>query len=225
MSRPILPSQAGFTLVEMLVAVVILGLMAGFAWRALDAMMTTRQNLEQRSARLTRLDTALAQWQTDLDALQESGLVPALAFDGRILRLTRRDQSPASDSGTLQVPVLRVIAWTLDNGQWRRWASGPVTTAGNLRAAWAQARQMAAANSSPALVPLESWRILFFRNQAWVNPQSDASITTTDGSAVRRSDIPEGIRLELQIPAGDFPSGAISSDWARLDDPAPGATR
>ena len=63
------PLQArGFTLVEVLVALVGLALMAGLSWRGLDSMMRTRDASQQRVDEVAVLQTALAQWRTDLDA-------------------------------------------------------------------------------------------------------------------------------------------------------------
>ena len=62
------PQAGGFTLVEVLVALVGLALMAGLSWRGLDSMMRTRDASQQRVDEVAVLQTALAQWRTDLDA-------------------------------------------------------------------------------------------------------------------------------------------------------------
>ena len=99
----------GFTLVELLVALAIMAMMAGLAWRALDGMIRARDQITQRSDETLAMQAALSQWGTDLDAVVETQLVNAVDFDGRALRLTRRD-------ATDPVAGVRVVAWTLRAG-------------------------------------------------------------------------------------------------------------
>lgn len=88
------PLQArGFTLVEVLVALVGLALMAGLSWRGLDSMMRTRDASQQRVDEVAVLQTALAQWRTDLDAatlLPGASDAQGVDWDGRVLRIVRR---------------------------------------------------------------------------------------------------------------------------------------
>ena len=58
----------GFTLIEVLVALVGLALMAGLSWRGLDSMVRARDASQQRIDEVAVVQTALAQWRTDLDA-------------------------------------------------------------------------------------------------------------------------------------------------------------
>src|SRR5258706_9036230 len=111
----------GFTLVEVLVALVVLALMAGMAWRGVDGIVRTRDVSQRQLEQTLRINTLLGQWETDLAAVQDTGAVPALSFDGATLRLTR-----AATGGA------QVVAWSLRpdlaGGPWPRWA-GPVGTA------------------------------------------------------------------------------------------------
>ena len=78
----------GFTLVEVLVALLLLAVLSGLAWRALDAMLRTREITQASIERSATLQTALAQWEQDLAQIQDSGkIVPALDFDGQSLRI------------------------------------------------------------------------------------------------------------------------------------------
>src|SRR5690606_1625199 len=81
----------GFTLVELLVALVILSILAMMAWRAIDAMGTTQTITRNHADELRRLQSALGQWNADLDALVDTREVTAIQFNGQVLRLTRRD--------------------------------------------------------------------------------------------------------------------------------------
>ena len=58
---------AGFTLIEVLVAISIMALMALMAWRGIDGMLRTQTGLQNRADDIRTLQAGLAQWQTDLD--------------------------------------------------------------------------------------------------------------------------------------------------------------
>ena len=62
----------GFTLVEVLVALVVMATMAGMAWRGIDALVRSREIAQVRLANTARLQTVLAQWEVDLRAVQDS---------------------------------------------------------------------------------------------------------------------------------------------------------
>jgi prepilin-type N-terminal cleavage/methylation domain-containing protein len=72
----------GFTLVEVLVALLILAVLSGMAWRGIDGMARARSGSQQQLERSLRLNTVIAQWEQDLSAVYDSAEVPALAFDG-----------------------------------------------------------------------------------------------------------------------------------------------
>ena len=72
-------SDAGFTLVEVLVALVVMSLMAAMAWQGVDGMIRARDASQRRLEATLRLNTALAQWQQDLASVQETPAVPACA--------------------------------------------------------------------------------------------------------------------------------------------------
>ena len=122
----------GFTLVELLVALFVLALMAMLSWRGIDGMVRARQVTEARADEVLALQTGLAQWAADLDTVTAFPPAAALDWNGRVLRLTRRSSLSPADG-------VRVVGWTLREGQWRRWESRPVATRGDLEAAWAEA--------------------------------------------------------------------------------------
>ena len=104
--------SAGFTLIELLVAITIMSMLALLSWRSLDGMTRTQTQTQQRADDLLRFQAALGQWTADLDAIVDTREVTPLNFDGRLLRLTRRD---AAESG-LQSAGVRVVAWTRRGG-------------------------------------------------------------------------------------------------------------
>ncbi len=193
MARPARRRAHGFTLIELLVAVGILALMAVLSWRGLDGMARTQSRLQERADAVLALQAGLAQWGADLDALLALPALPALDWDGRALRLTRRASTAGAATATtgLADEGLVVVAWSRrevdGGGQWLRWQSPALRTRGDVQAAWAQAAQWAQnpgddlkAREVPVL-PLAQWQIFYFRGDAWTNPLS--AVGNTAGTA------------------------------------------
>lgn len=221
----------GFTLIELLVAITVMALLALLSWRGLDAMIRAHEQTRQRADAHLVLQTALAQWTADLDALQVIDATTPLDWDGQVLRLTRRSHA-WPDTGAL------VVAWTRRNAQgtdqWLRWQSPPLQTRAQWQQAWQTAAQWArnpsaaAQRGEVALLPLVQWRLLYFRGDAWTNPQSSADSSAATGSqgaaaaASRTAAVPDGIRLEIELPPGQAEAGRITRDWFN---PLSGSTR
>jgi general secretion pathway protein J len=200
------------TLVELLIALALLALMAALSWRGLNGIERAQHQLAQQDAELSLLQTALAQWQTDLDALAAQPNSPSLDWDGRVLRILRQ----SADAGA----GLHVVAWGRrvqdSKGLWLRWDSGPLTQRQALQQAWQEAQQWGE-NPSPAqrqrevaLCALDQWQIYYFYDNAWSHPLSSA------GKAEISHRLPNAIRLVLQLSPGQAIQGSISLDWARF---------
>lgn len=211
------PAQAarGFTLVELLVAMAIMGLMALLSWRGLDGMVRAQEQTRQRGDQLLVLQAALTQWGTDLDALLPLPHTTPLDWDGQVLRITRRS-SAIPDEGAL------VVAWARRNvdgtSQWLRWQSPPLRTRSAWQQAWQQAAQWARnpgdaeRRAEVALLPLADWQVFYFRGDAWSNPMSSSGTPPGDLDAVGAL-IPDGVRLQLDLPPGPGMAGQITRDW------------
>jgi len=212
----------GFTLVEVLVALVLMAVMSAMAWRGLYAMLRSREVTQASIERSATLQTALAQWEQDWEQIQDSGqIVPAQAFDGQRLRLTRRH------------PLgLQVVTWYVADGQLSRWASPPVTGLADLRQAWARSEQTLTLASERLLVfdGISSWQLYYFWDNAWANAQSTGGEApagpketaappqppASAGSAPaapppeeRGQPIPKGVRLQLEFAPGSGLSGSL----------------
>ncbi len=221
----------GFTLIELLVALSVMALLALMSWRGIDGMVGAQTQVRERMDGVATLQTGLAQWSADLDALMETGDVPGVEFDGRVLRLTRRDLSRPDGA-------LMVVGWARLNvasqhggkGSWVRWQSPPVRSRGDLQKSWTQAQQWAQSAGGAlrpgevAVVGLDQWQLFFFREGAWSNPLSSAgtpSAANTVGPAASPvanpaiAPVPDGIRLVLNLSAGQPLGGALSKDWVR----------
>lgn len=214
-------ASRGFTLVELLVALFVLALLATLSWRGIDGMIRARQQTEARADEVLALQTGLAQWGADLEAIVEFAPLGALDWNGRVLRLTRRSSLSPADG-------VRVVGWTRREGRWLRWESPPVTTRGELDAAWlladlwSQNPSDAMRRQEVAIAPLEEWQIFFWRNDSWTNPLSSDGAPLGTGiqgqpgpGDTRVGTLPEGVRLVLQLPQGRAISGRLQRDWVR----------
>ena len=232
-----MPAASGFTLIELLVAIALMALMTVLAWRGLDGIARSREQLQQRADEVQTLQAALSQWGADLDALQSQPKVPAMDWDGRVLRLLRRSSASSADG-------LLVVAWSRRSiegkGWWMRWQSPPLTTRSALEQAWQKAAIWAQTPSEEdrlhevRIVPLEQWQIYYYRSNAWTNPLSSAGTTASTVTATpaepaasapaaaaatvasTTTELPDGVRLVLTLPAGQAVSGTLTRDWVRL---------
>lgn len=218
--------SAGFTLVELLVALFAMALLAVMSWRGLDGMARAQEQTQARADEVLTLQVALAQWAADLDALIQLPQTTALDWNGRVLRITR---TGSAGPGTGVV----VAAWSrreIDGrGTWLRWESAPLTTREQLERAWAQADTWSQnpgvqeRQREVAVTPLAEWQVFYFRGGAWTNPMSsDATAgapalpaSAAGGTGAQAAVLPDGVRLVLSLPPGPSISGVLTRDWVR----------
>ena len=209
-------SQRGFTLIELLIAITLMAVLAGLSWRGLDSLMRSRDITQAQVDKTAVLQTVLAQWQADLNAVQP---VPSIAdagvlWDGRTLRITRRATAWRADGADAG---LWVVAWTLRGNQWLRWQSAPLQTRAALQQAWANAERWGQNPSADdaafetSLIPLDAWQLTYFRGNAWTNPLSSAGNTDTTSQGA----LPDAIRLQIDLPTRTGVRGRITLDWVR----------
>lgn len=213
----------GFTLVEVLVALLVMSLMAVMAWQGVDGIVRTREVSGERVERVMRLNTVLAQWETDLTSIEETQVVPALSFDGSSLRLTRR-----AEAG------VQVVSWSLRSGQWYRWAGPVVTRSQLLQESWMRSLQLIANDPGQLAVVrgVIDWQLYFYRGNGWSNAQSSDDLAPAapavppgqrqgqgqgrvpDGAqpVAQRVQLPSGVRVVLTFGEGSGLTGALTRD-------------
>ncbi len=195
----------GFTLVEVLVALVVMSLMAAMAWQGVDGMIRARDASQRRLEATLRLNTALAQWQQDLASVQETPAVPGLRFDGASLQLTRR--TPAG---------LQLVVWSLRDGRWLRWTGPSATLSRDLQESWLRSQQLQGGETAQMAVlgGVSEWQVYFYRGNAWSNAQSsgDVAAPAPGASAPARQALPGGVRLVLNFAAGSGYIGGVTRD-------------
>ncbi len=224
-------AQRGFTLIELLVALAVMSLLAILSWRSIDGMNRAQTITQERSDVLLRMQSGLGQWGADLDAVLDTQEVTPLEFDGRVLRLTRRDSAESElDSGGI-----RVVAWAIKTAtggesasrgpQWSRWQSPPIVRRDQLAAAWqrasewgrdAQVSKAASANDTElALFGATNWQLFYHRGEAWTNPLSSVGAETSETLNTTTEGLPNGVRLILTLANGQSMSGDLVRDWVR----------
>lgn len=218
-------AHKGFTLIELLAALAVMALMAVLSWRGLDGISRTQQRLQGHADEVLALQATLAQWASDLDALEVQPNAQSLDWDGRALRLLRRSRTE-SERG------LVVVAWAQQlvdgKNQWVRWQSTALPSRAALELAWLKAAQWGQnptvedKQRQVATVAIDQWQIFYFRGNAWTNPLSSAGGAAVGGakpltptSLAAQGDVPDGVRLVLTLTPGQALSGTITRDWAR----------
>ncbi|MFO0444233.1 MAG: type II secretion system protein J [Betaproteobacteria bacterium] len=200
----------GFTLVEVLVARFAMALLSVMAWQGLESVLQAREASRGAVERAGRLATVLTQWEQDLQAVADTGVAPALQFDGQTVRLTRR-----GDAGVV------VVAWAVRNGRWQRWSSPAFTGAEALQQGWLASQQLLGTEPGQVTLaePAEGWQVYFFYDGNWANAQSTGNLAQ---AAVPPPVPPSGAGAG-NPPGGDPrpPVGPVSGPRQQL----PGAVR
>jgi general secretion pathway protein J len=174
-----------------------MSILALMSWQSIDGMVRVRERSLSSVNALSMAQTAMAQWQTDLDqafGAETGSQLPGLDWDGQTLKMVRSSTSSWDRSGD---PGLWVVAWTIrarssedfsssfnaesDSGlYWMRWQSPSFKTQAELNRFW-QAASNWGKNPSPEskayetlLMPLQNWQLYYYRLNTWSNPLSSA---------------------------------------------------
>ena len=193
--KPPIRRSAGFTLVEVLIALLAMAILSGFAWAALDGVLRTRDAGRELIDRSTRLATVLTQWEQDLQAVHDAAAVPPLAFDGQTLRLTRRVEGGVA-----------LVAWSVRGGVWQRWTGPAFVRVGGLQEAWLRSQQLMGNEAGHVTVAegASEWQIYFHRGSEWSNAQSTGDVvlpsaSAASGAAPVREALPNAVRMVITL--------------------------
>ncbi len=203
-------ARPGFTLVEVLVALVIMAVVAAMGWQGVAAMARARDIGAAASERTLRLSALVGQWEQDLAAIYDSPQVPGLSFDGATLRIVRR-----ADGGVM------VVAWAVRDGVWRRWASPPASRVGDLQQAWLASQQLQGpeAGQLKLVDGVTAWQVYFWRGQGWSNAQSSADVVAVAQPAAPAT------AAASSAASGAAPAGSAASAADASANPAPTITQ
>ena len=186
MAAPIrLRRAAGFTLVEVLVALVVMAILSAMAFRGIDAVVRAKDSAQASTDRTLKLNTGMSQFEYDVSQIVDSKVLPqAVMFDGATLRVARRTPDG-----------IQLVLWTLQDRRWQRWASGSFIHMSELTDAWMRSQQWDAisGNAVTVLDNVDSFQVyvcnpanLATSGCSWNNVQS------TQGANVQAPPTPPG---------------------------------
>ena len=184
----------GFTLVEVMVALVIMALLAALAMRGMDALMRAKESALAATDRTLKLNTGMSQFEYDMSQVVDSKVLPrAIMFDGATLRIARR--TPEG---------IQLVLWTLQDRRWQRWASAPVIHMSELTEAWMRSQQWGAisGNAVTVLENVDDFQV-YVCNPATIATSGCSwnNVQSTQGAASGVTQ-PDGIRITLKLPEG-----------------------
>ena len=210
---------AGFTLIEVLVSLFILAVLAGAAWKGVDAISTARQVADDNLQNTLRLQSVMTQLDADMAQVYDTQVVRGFQFDGANLRFTRRA------AGGVQV-----VVWSLRERKLLRWTSPETTRVGELQDHWRRASQLQGREPGTlvALTGVDQWQVYCFRSGSLSNCQSSGNVVSgssssgsgasSEGAAaaaaasIAREQLPQAIRSQLTLGDGAGVAGMLSRD-------------
>lgn len=220
----------GFTLMEVLVAIALMAVMTALGWQGVDSLLRAQRHTDESARQLTIVQTALAQWQRDLEQIALTPVLPPLDWNGQVLRITRHASGQPQET-----PALQVVAWSQrpQAGQtyWARWQSPPLRDRAQWASAWHAAElwaqgQAGSTGQSHFVLPVQRWQLYYAVEGRWSNPLSSDRLQDVESTSWRgdnqstyqsleqRQRLPDAVRLQLHLPQEAGPlSGTISRDW------------
>ncbi len=230
--------QRGFTLIEVLVALLILSVLAATAWKGIDAISTARQVADGSLKQTLRVQSVMTQLDADLSQVIDTQIVTGMQFDGANLRLTRRTSAG-----------VQVVVWTVRERRLLRWASPETSRVGDLQAYWRTSNQLQGreVGTLVALNGVDQWQVYCFRNGSLSNCQSTGNVVrvpappaasgaapsagtggatsgTTGGTSggtsgegavaalANREQLPQAVRSQLSLGEGSGMAGVVTRD-------------
>jgi general secretion pathway protein J len=197
LDKPI-SKQWGLTLVELLVAISVLGFVAVLGWRGLDSIVRARIALTSDLEQTRGMQLAFAQLQSDCAHLASPSVLPnrvPLAVGQGQLTLVRTvyaDNQPSR---------LQVISYRVDGGALTRRESPATRDLRELGTLWQAALkdtdtgQAVKLQSDVAAMTMRLWI-----NGSW-RTEADSVITT--GGATATPSVPTGLEVTMQLRGHD----------------------
>ncbi|CAM4051048.1 prepilin-type N-terminal cleavage/methylation domain-containing protein [Kerstersia similis] len=173
--------QRGFTLIEVLVALMLIALVSLISWRALDSVERTSERLEQVSDDILALMRVFGQLDRDLRLHADNAILPEFLPAGqtaKVQALPAGIQYVKTDGG---VPYLQIVrAAPADNGTWQQvrwWLEG-----NKLMRAIAPAGKQLPLPEPPQTGTVVLEGINLFEVRAWLPGRGWTALPAPDGS-------------------------------------------
>jgi general secretion pathway protein J len=200
---------AGFTLIEVLVAMFIMAILAAMAFRGVDALVRAKDSSLASTDRTLKMNTGMSQFEYDVSQSIDSKVLPrAIMFDGATLRVARRTPDG-----------VQLVLWTLQDRRWQRWASAPITHTADLTDAWMRSQQWTSisGNAVTVLQDVDDFQVYLCNPPSagvagcsWNNAQTDETkaaapaASAASGAITTQTIPPNGIRITLKLPEGEI---------------------
>ena len=197
---------AGFTLIEVMVALMIMAILAALAFRGIDALVRAKDAATLSTDRTLKLNTGMSQFDYDISQVIDSKVLPQpIMFDGATMRMARRTPDG-----------IALVLWTLQDRRWQRWATGSFIHMPELTDAWMRSQQWSAIGGN-AVTVLEN--VDAFQYYA-CNPNTTATsgCSWNNGQSTQGTNAPPpngaasaaplaqplAIRITLKVPEGEI---------------------
>ena len=211
---PVARRHAGFTLIEVMVALMIMAILAALAFRGIEALVRAKEAAQLATDRTLKLNTGMSQFEYDISQIVDSKVLPQpVMFDGATLRVARR--TPEG---------IQLVLWSLQDRRWQRWASGSFIHTSELTDAWMRSQQWTSISGSAiqVLENVDSMQVTVCNPAApgtpgcsWNNVQSTQGAnavvqpggSNTPGNpatVVAAVAQPLAIRVVLKLPEGEI---------------------
>lgn len=189
-----IPRLAGFTLLELLVAITILAFIAVIAWRGLSSLTATRERLEPQNEQVRALLAGFGQMELDLAHVPVNSALYALPTQAirvqveegqRTLQILRLADAPDGNRAS----AVQLVRYRIHEGRLERQTAPAQRFYGG---------DAAVSLDTVALVPaVDDLQVRVWRNNVgWITPVADADTASVtgieinlqrhDGSVLRR---------------------------------------
>ena len=206
--------QSGFTLVEVMVALLIMAILSALAFRGMEALVRAKDSALLSTDRTLKLNTGMSQFEYDISqAIDTKILNPPIMFDGATLRMARRTPDG-----------VQLVLWTLQDRRWQRWASGSYTHMSELTDAWMRSQQWSAISGN-AITVLENVDAFQYyacnpnstatSGCSWNNGQSSAGTNVAPVVGVSAPAFVQSlaVRIVLKLPEGEITRDRETPKW------------
>ena len=202
----------GFTLIEVMVALTIMAILAGLAFRGIDALVHAKDASLRATDRTLKLNTGMSQFEYDISQVIDSKVLPQpLMFDGATLRMARRTPDG-----------VQLVLWSLQDRRWQRWASGSFIHMSELTDAWMRSQQWTAisGNAVTVLENVDSFQyypcnpnLTAGSGCSWNNGGSTTGTVLGPSGPARGGAQPLAARSTLKLPEGEITRDRELPKW------------
>jgi len=167
------PSEAGFTLIEVLVALIIISIVGLMAWRGMDAMMRGQENIEGRAKQDAVYIQLIRQFERDCQEITSDSTLdlPSYSVGDKNIWWVRRYEQ-ANQSNWI------IVGYGISANGLRRSVSRPLVNKTDILGLWQPVLRDPDLVSSNMKTSLEVSEIIYQEASAITNAPSQGSIST-----------------------------------------------